>query len=283
MRTDRSPAACCVVVWGHLMPSQTVATRSSGGRCAACNQPATAWLCEACGFGSQYYSARFNDDTRPTSATMVARRNLYPKSTSLDYADLGTPCPLNLAQRIAIVHDRVEAASSQLSKENTRLLSRELMTQARAYNGLATSVDANRIARERAWGPYDVLNRVLPVDPRRVCDECIAHRRHRQGCVLIEMEGPYVGGYPDDGTQQRTFKFAELKAPKAHWLPVQHRRHARAVKKRWDAFTASWMHIGLDVFTRAVSAASPVGLPVKFRRKQKRDKPLIGTGHGPHT
>jgi hypothetical protein len=199
---------------------------------------------------------------------MVARRNLYPKPQGREYADLGTPRPLNLVERIAIVYDRVEAASSQLSKQNKRLLSRELLDQARAYGKIAVLVDVNRTARERVGPSLDVLNYVPPIDPRRWCDDCIAYRRHRQGCTLIEIDGLYVGGYPDDGTRP-AFKFAELQKPKASWRPVHRRQHARAVRKRWDAFIASWTHIGLDVFARAVSSASPVALPVKPRRKQK--------------
>lgn len=246
------------------MTSQCVASRSSRGRCASCNQQAVAWICDACAFGSMYYRTKFTADARPTTPTMVGRRNLYPKPSCVDeYADLGSPPPISDEERLARIRERMES-SDPVTQAGAMALLKRFRNEAQEYASFAKFVDSNGTKRD--YKLFAHTNLVHPSDPRRWCYECIAYRRHRRGCALIDTEGPYIGGYPDDGLRS-PIKFARLKMPSDRWSAVNWRQHTRAMQRRWDAFIASWASIGLDVFTRAISSASPVAIPVNQIRQ----------------
>lgn len=260
------------------MSSTTIATRTRGRRCAACNQRTETWVCDTCAFNSLYYRARFNDDMRPASPTNVGKRGLYP-SPAIEYRGIPSLPALNGPERLAEIRHRVEAREDLTVTQRLTLL-QDLKTETKAYDKLSRGVDANARRRELApLMPPDHWNYVRPLDPRRWCDDCTGARVHRAGCPLIELDGRYVGGYPDDGTRvQAPKRFAQLTAPGAHWQPSHHRRHARAVARRWRVFCETWTRIGLDYWARVLEAggkklcppqAPSASLPRKRRGKKR--------------
>lgn len=214
------------------MTSPTTASRARNRRCAHCNRATETWLCGACAFSGDIYRARFYVDSRPTSPSQVGRRNLYPGPTEFR----GVPV-LPALKGQARFDERRRFLKSLTSDELAGAMMRDDETHI-ATAGIRF-IDA------------EALNRVAPIDPRRWCDECICGRVHRHGCPMIEMDGKYVGGYPDDGTHKKSpARFGALKDPGAHWLPRHHRQHARAIRRRWTAFRNMWERICLDYLTR---------------------------------
>jgi hypothetical protein len=167
--------------------------------------------------------------------------------------------PLSTKERLVAVPARVREHAEWLEESaGCRLLvhtkqvaayQERLVAEAHQFEELSKriAIAACPRDRERRWCP----NSVPLLDPRRWCDECIAAREHRDGCALIAIDGRYVGGYPDDGlTPPKSTRFRTLKQPAAHWSPTTHRQHARAVRRRWNAFSDMWMKIGLEVVAR---------------------------------
>jgi hypothetical protein len=236
--------------------SPTVATRARGGRCVCCNQLAALWLCETCSLSSAYYSARFNDDVRPTSPTMVGRRNLYPSPATIECVAVELP-PLSTTERLHSARAQVEGHDWS-TQEHALSYLKALVAGVGGFETLSARVDA--VARPRASerARLENLNTVQPLDPRRWCDECIAARTHRNGCALIEIDGRFVGGYPNDGlTREGRKKFGKLATAAPHWLPSHHRQHERAVRRRWNAFSIMWTKIGLEIIARYFRGEKP--------------------------
>ena len=234
------------------MTSITLAIRASGARCASCNAPAEAWLCSACAHCGIYWRARFNDDARSTTPTSVGRRNLYPGPVN-GYAGIPVLAALDTSERLARIRKRVEVRLDLTLGQRLDLLS-ELKDEAAEYAMLSRAVDA-RASKYKAEPP---LNHVEPLDPRRWCDECLGARTHRRECPLIEIDGAFVGGYPDDGLQRSAAtSFAPLRVPNKTWTQHQHAEHRRAIARRWDAFLLQWAKVGLECLSRAVTRSVP--------------------------
>lgn len=232
--------------------------RASGRRCVACNQSTTAWLCSGCGFSSSFYSARFNDDTKASTVTSVGRRNMYPKPW-VDYHSLGTAQPLNPQERTHLMHEWKDANEDQGPEEGWEpggWESKWRDSDVHAYDRFVLPINANN-SRNRTDRFGDHLSFVRQEDPRRFCEECIAHRRHREGCPLILLDGLFVGGYVDDGLQRSGRpRFTKLRSPGRHWTRMHHRQHARAVRVRWAALVTLWAKIGLDLLTRSITGGA---------------------------
>lgn len=245
-----------------------LATRALGRRCVACNQPATAsaWLCSDCAFVSLYYTARFKNDVRaPTATTISKYRSWYSPD---EYNNVPVLPPLDEIERFALIRKRVE--SEQPDQQQSYL--DQLKQDARGYTTLARRVDINKQKRlcSADFIP-DHWNYVTPLDPRRWCEDCLGCRVHRRGCPLIDLDGPFVGGYPNDGLlQQAPRKYlAPLQTPTKFWTPSQRRQHDRAVARRWKIFAECWNRIGLDLFTKALQRANARSA-IRRARKQRQ-------------
>lgn len=224
-----------------------------------------------------YYHARFNDDTRSASPTTVGRRNLYPGPT--EYRDIPLLPALDEKGRSAAIRQHVETREQLTTVERLALL-KKLNGAAKEYSALARVVDANARRREQESSlPPEHWSRVLPLDPRRWCEDCAGRRVHRHGCQLIEFDGPYIGGYPDDGTRTKyPQRFVKLATPGKHWQPTHHRAHARAVHRRWRAFSNVWTSIGIDYLTRVLEAGAKEPRPPRdttLPKKRPRKKKVI--------
>ena len=204
-----------------------------------------------CSLSNAYYSARFNDDMRSTSPTMVGRRNLYPSPVTIEYVAVELP-PLSTTERLHSARAQVEDHEWPTQAVALSYL-KALVAGVGGFETIAARVDAVARPHARARVREENLNAVRPLDPRRWCDECIAARTHRSGCALIAIDGRYVGGYPNDGLTHEgegRKKFGKLMTASSHWLPSHHRQHERAIRRRWDAFSAMWTKIGLEIIAR---------------------------------
>jgi hypothetical protein len=232
----------------------TIAIRTSGRRCIKCNhRRVSAYLCALCAWESYDYAARFFDNTRSASPTTIGRRNLYP-GVLADYRAVPVlPALTTVERRDQIRRTAVDllttiAAYDGLSLRKKLGLMREWLQSAEDYERWTARIDANRLARLSVVPDQDHYNYVLPLDPRRWCDDCQGARVHRAKCEMIAMEGRFVGGYPDDGLRVQT-SFGKLKTPTSHWQPIHHRHHRRAVARRWAAFTQFWVTLALQAIT----------------------------------
>lgn len=262
------------------MTSPTTAIRARGRRCAACNQPAAAWICETCSFSSDYYSARFYADVRSSSPTTISRHGKCPGPSS-EYADVPKMQALNTQERLDLLRKRL--ANYQGSQEEALCCLREMSANAEKYPALSARVACNTARRRDREAlelvPQEYFNHVAPLDPRRWCDECIAARVHRSDCPLTAIDGKYVGGYPSDGLRPVAKPtFTKLRPPAAHWQPVHHRQHARAVRRRWDAFCLAWTKIGLDWFAKKLRGEGAIRPARATKRKPTKRKPSIYAG-----
>lgn len=224
------------------MSAQSTASRASSGRCAACNRRTEAWVCSGCSFSSDYYSAKFGADRRSVTATTVGKRGMYSRPTNGHIEVDISPLTRSEREKLRAEFER-EHPDCRIGKEN--------------YEDFIASHKWKTVYRP----VYNHIHKES--DPRRWCDDCLAYCRHRQGCELIEIEGTYVGGYQDDGLRRTDPRFNRLKDPTSRWQAIHYRQHARAVRRRWIAFVASWTSIGIDVFTRAISAASPTAIQIR--------------------
>jgi hypothetical protein len=69
---------------------------------------------------------------------------------------------------------------------------------------------------------------------------------------MTEQEGPFVGGYDSEADPGKTSqRFAILSKPERWWTPTMHRKHQRAINRRWDAFVVQWTKIALHVLADA--------------------------------
>lgn len=200
----------------------------------------------------------------------MARRNLYP-SPMESYSAVSILPALTESERQAFNCRHVEEQDGFAGW--TRKLRDRIKLEAKKYAEVSKAVQRNEARRLRMEGRTGSpapshWNVGAVLDPRRWCEDCQGCRRHRAGCPLIVMDGPYVGGYPNDGTRPVRQSFKKLHKPAPHWQPVHHRQHRQAVARRWHAFRDMWTRIGLDYLARMLNAK---GGPVRPPRRTSAD------------
>ena len=259
------------------MTSLTTAIRTQGSRCVHCNQRCVeAWLCSDCSFSSLLNGARFYVDARSASPTSVGRRGMYFRQTD-GYPEVAVMPALTTAERFAKFRGRMRSLEADkgrpLTLEERLDVLENSKEEAELYSSISQRVNRidERLRRERC---HECSNTVAPLNPHRWCDECQCARVHRAGCKVRAHDGPYVGGYDDDGLQRAPqTKFGALKQPNAWWTSANHTQHRRAVRLRWDAFLLQWSKIGLECLTRV---ALEQRMPHAFKtRKPRRRRALL--------